>query len=184
MLSLENAFNNKDLQDFDNRIKERLISEENISFSCEPKLDGIAVNLIYKEGYLHQATTRGDGKTGEDITHNIRTIPSIPLSLRVTEIEPPKLIEIRGEVFIDIEDFKKINRNAKSSSEKVFANPRNAAAGSLRQLDSKITASRPLKFFAHGLGSLDYGKNHSIQTQMEVFDFYRSWGMPINPIPE
>ena len=184
MLSLENAFNNKDLQDFDNRIKERLISEENISFSCEPKLDGIAVNLIYKEGYLHQATTRGDGKTGEDITHNIRTIPSIPLSLRVTEIEPPKLIEIRGEVFIDIEDFKKINRNAKSSSEKVFANPRNAAAGSLRQLDSKITASRPLKFFAHGLGSLDYGKNHSIQTQMEVFDFYRSWGLPINPLTE
>ena len=184
MLSLENAFHTKDLQDFDKRIKERLISEEHISFSCEPKLDGIAVNLIYKEGYLHQATTRGDGKTGEDITHNIKTIPSIPLSLRVTEIKPPKLIEIRGEVFIDIEDFKKINRNAKSKSEKVFANPRNAAAGSLRQLDPKITASRPLKFFAHGLGTLDYDKTHSIQTQKEVFDSYSLWGLPINPLTQ
>ena len=100
MLSLENAFNTKDLEDFNKRIMERLLSENKAKFSCEPKLDGIAVNLIYKQGYLHQATTRGDGKTGEDITHNIRTIPSIPLSLLESKIKAPSLIEIRGEVFI------------------------------------------------------------------------------------
>ncbi len=184
MLSLENAFNTKDLEDFNKRIMERLVSENQVNFSCEPKLDGIAVNLIYKEGYLHQATTRGDGKTGEDITLNIRTIPSIPLSLLESKIKAPRLIEIRGEVFIDIKDFKEINDKAKSNSEKVFANPRNAAAGSLRQLDPRVAASRPLKFFAHGMGSLDFGKDSSPKTQMEVFDCYVSWGLPINPLAE
>ncbi len=184
MLSLENAFNTKDLEDFNKRIMERLMSENQVNFSCEPKLDGIAVNLIYKEGYLHQATTRGDGKTGEDITHNIRTIPSIPLTLLESKIKAPSLIEIRGEVFIDIKDFKEINKKAKTDSEKIFANPRNAAAGSLRQLDPKVAASRPLKFFAHGIGSLDFGKDTSPKTQMEVFDCYVSWGLPINPLTE
>jgi len=184
MLSLENAFNTKDLEDFNKRIMERLVSENKANFSCEPKLDGIAVNLIYKEGYLHQATTRGDGKTGEDITHNIRTIPSIPLSLLESKIKAPSLIEIRGEVFIDIKDFKKINKKAKADSEKIFANPRNAAAGSLRQLDPRVAASRPLKFFAHGIGSLDFGKDNAPKTQMEVFDCYVSWGLPINPLAE
>ena len=184
MLSLENAFNTKDLEDFNKRIMERLVSENQVNFSCEPKLDGIAVNLIYKEGYLHQATTRGDGKTGEDITHNIRTIPSIPLSLLESKIKAPSLIEIRGEVFIDIKDFKEINKKAKTNSEKIFANPRNAAAGSLRQLDPRVAASRPLKFFAHGIGSLDFGKDTSPKTQMEVFDCYVSWGLPINPLTE
>tara|TARA_B100000945_G_scaffold317346_1_gene320009 strand:- start:602 stop:2626 length:2025 start_codon:yes stop_codon:yes gene_type:complete len=184
MLSLENAFNTKDLEDFNKRIMERMVSENQVNFSCEPKLDGIAVNLIYKEGYLHQATTRGDGKTGEDITHNIRTIPSIPLSLLESKIKAPSLIEIRGEVFIDINDFKEINKKAKTDSEKIFANPRNAAAGSLRQLDPRVAASRPLKFFAHGIGSLDFGKDTSPKTQMEVFDCYVSWGLPINPLTE
>ena len=184
MLSLENAFNTKDLEDFNKRIMERMVSENQVNFSCEPKLDGIAVNLIYKEGFLHQATTRGDGKTGEDITHNIRTIPSIPLSLLESKIKAPSLIEIRGEVFIDIKDFKEINKKAKTDSEKIFANPRNAAAGSLRQLDPRVAASRPLKFFAHGIGSLDFGKDTSPKTQMEVFDCYVSWGLPINPLTE
>jgi DNA ligase (NAD+) len=184
MLSLENAFNTKDLEDFNKRIMERLVSENKVNFSCEPKLDGIAVNLIYKEGYLHQATTRGDGNTGEDITHNIRTIPSIPLSFLESKIKAPSLIEIRGEVFINIKDFKKINEKAKAESEKTFANPRNAAAGSLRQLDSRVAASRPLKFFAHGIGSLDFGKDTPPKTQMEAFDFYVSWGLPINPLAE
>ncbi len=184
MLSLENAFNTKDLEDFNKRIMERMVSENQVNFSCEPKLDGIAVNLIYKEGFLHQATTRGDGKTGEDITHNIRTIPSIPLSLLESKIKAPSLIEIRGEVFIDINDFKEINKKAKTDSEKIFANPRNAAAGSLRQLDPRVAASRPLKFFAHGIGSLDFGKDTSPKTQMEVFDCYVSWGLPINPLTE
>ena len=184
MLSLENAFNTKDLEDFNKRILERLISEKEINFSCEPKLDGVAVNLIYKKGYLHQATTRGDGKTGEDITHNIRTVSSIPLSFRESKIKAPSLIEIRGEVFIDTKDFKEINDKAKFNSEKIFANPRNAAAGSLRQLDPRVAASRPLKFFAHGMGSLDLGKGTSPETQNEVFDSYASWGLPINPLAE
>ncbi len=184
MLSLENAFNTKDLEDFNKRIMERLVSENQVNFSCEPKLDGIAVNLIYKEGYLHQATTRGDGKIGEDITHNIRTIPSIPLSLLESKIKAPSLIEIRGEVFIDIKDFKEINDKAKSNAEKIFANPRNAAAGSLRQLDPRVAASRPLKFFAHGIGSIDFGKDTLPKTQMEIFDCYVSWGLPINPLAQ
>ena len=184
MLSLENAFNTKDLEDFNKRILERLISEKEISFSCEPKLDGVAVNLIYKNGYLHQATTRGDGKIGEDITHNIRTVSSIPLSFRESKIKAPSLIEIRGEVFIDTKDFKEINDKAKFNSEKIFANPRNAAAGSLRQLDPRVAASRPLKFFAHGMGSLDLGKGTLPETQKEVFDSYASWGLPINPLAE
>ena len=184
MLSLENAFETKDLEDFNKRINERLINEEKITYSCEPKLDGIAVNLIYREGYLEQATTRGDGKTGEDITHNIRTIPSIPLSFRESKIKAPNLIEIRGEVFINMKDFKNINDYAKIKSEKVFANPRNAAAGSLRQLDPKVAASRPLKFFAHGMGSLNFGKNGLPKTQKEVLDTYVSWGLPVNPLTE
>jgi len=184
MLSLENAFNTKDLEDFNKRIMDRMVSENQVNFSCEPKLDGIAVNLIYKEGYLHQATTRGDGKTGEDITHNIRTIPSIPLSLLESKIKAPSLIEIRGEVFIDIKDFKEINKKAKTDSEKIFANPRNAAAGSLRQLDPRVAASRPLKFFAHGIGSIDFGKDTLPKTQMEIFDCYVSWGLPINPLAQ
>ena len=184
MLSLENAFNSEDLEDFNKRIMERLISDSKVNFSCEPKLDGIAVNLIYKKGYLHQATTRGDGKTGEDVTHNIRTISSIPLFFRESKKKIPNLIEIRGEVFIDIQDFKEINRKAKSKSEKVFANPRNAAAGSLRQLDPRVAASRPLKFFAHGKGTLDYGKGTILKTQKEVFDLYVSWGLPVNPLTE
>ena len=184
MLSLENAFNSEDLEDFNKRIMERLISDSKVNFSCEPKLDGIAVNLIYKKGYLHQATTRGDGKTGEDVTHNIRTISSIPLFFRESKKKIPNLIEIRGEVFIDIQDFKEINRKAKSKSEKVFANPRNAAAGSLRQLDPRVAASRPLKFFAHGKGTLDYGKGTILKNQKEVFDSYVSWGLPVNPLTE
>ena len=184
MLSLENAFDTKDLEDFNKRINERLINEEKITYSCEPKLDGIAVNLIYREGYLEQATTRGDGKTGEDITHNIRTIPSIPLSFRESKIKAPNLIEIRGEVFINMKDFKNINDSAKIKSEKVFANPRNAAAGSLRQLDPKVAASRPLKFFAHGMGSLNFGKNGLPKTQKEVLDTYVSWGLPVNSLTE
>ena len=183
MLSLDNAFNSQDLEDFNKRIMERLISESKVKFSCEPKLDGIAVNLIYKKGYLHQATTRGDGKTGEDVTLNIRTIPSIPLSFRESEMKAPSLIEIRGEVFIDIKDFKEINNKAQIKSEKVFANPRNAAAGSLRQLDPKVAASRPLKFFAHGIGTLD-NKGTSLKSQMDVFDSYLSWGLPVNPLTE
>ena len=152
MLSLDNAFNDDDMEDFNKRILERLLVEGNISFSCEPKLDGIAVNLLYKSGHLDIASTRGDGKVGEDITHNIRTINSIPLSLIGHSSDLPSLIEIRGEVFIEKKDFDLANKKAIKEGEKTFANPRNAAAGSLRQLDPSIAASRSLKFYAHGIG--------------------------------
>ena len=157
MLSLDNAFNNEDMLDFNKRILDRLLGEEHVSYSCEPKLDGIAVNLSYRKGNLEIATTRGDGKVGEDITHNIKTLNSIPLSFLDKEIGFPEFIEIRGEAFIAKEDFLSANKLAEKAGEKTFANPRNAAAGSLRQLDPSVAASRPLNFFAHGIGYIEIG---------------------------
>ena len=181
MLSLDNAFDNNELKEFDSRVLERLSLENSIEYSCEPKLDGVAANLLYKNGILDCASTRGDGKTGEDITHNIRTIKSIPLELStLTNYQIPDLVEIRGEVFIELSDFEEINSRSKKESLKVFANPRNAAAGSLRQLDPSITSSRPLKFFAHGLGF--YTENQMPQTKhSEVLDAFSSWGLPVSP---
>ena len=181
MLSLDNAFDNNELKEFDSRVLERLSLESSIEYSCEPKLDGVAANLLYKNGILDCASTRGDGKTGEDITHNIRTIKSIPLELStLTNYQIPDLVEIRGEVFIELSDFEEINSRSKKESLKVFANPRNAAAGSLRQLDPSITSSRPLKFFAHGLGF--YTENQMPQTKhSEVLDAFSSWGLPVSP---
>ena len=184
MLSLENAFNDDDMEDFNKRILERLLIEGNISFSCEPKLDGIAVNLLYKSGHLDIASTRGDGKIGEDITHNIRTINSIPLSLIDDNSELPSLIEIRGEVFIEKKDFDLANKKAIKEGEKTFANPRNAAAGSLRQLDPSIAASRPLKFYAHGIGYIEEGNFKLPDSQSEMLKQYQSWGLPINPFSD
>jgi DNA ligase (NAD+) len=184
MLSLENAFNDEDMEDFNKRILERLLIEGNISFSCEPKLDGIAVNLLYKSGHLDIASTRGDGKIGEDITHNIRTINSIPLSLIDDNSELPSLIEIRGEVFIEKKDFDLANKKAIKEGEKTFANPRNAAAGSLRQLDPSIAASRPLKFYAHGIGYIEEGNFKLPDSQSEMLKQYQSWGLPINPFSD
>ena len=182
MLSLDNAFNDKDMEDFNKRILDRLVGEEVVSFSCEPKLDGIAVNLLYRNGKLEIATTRGDGKVGEDITHNIRTLNSIPLSLIGLNSKFPDFIEIRGEVFIEKKDFFDANKKAIMNEEKTFANPRNAAAGSLRQLDPVIAASRPLKFFAHGIGYIDEGGFTLPDTQLETLKLYQSWGLPINPL--
>ena len=180
MLSLDNAFNSQDLKDFNNRTQDRLNLNENIEYSCELKLDGVAANLLYKEGKLDYASTRGDGKIGEDITHNIRTIKSIPLRLNDGgEFDIPDLIEVRGEVFIELSDFQTINARLKKESLKVFANPRNAAAGSLRQLDPAITASRPLKFFAHGLGFVSNG--HKLpDSHSEVLRAFSGWGLPVS----
>ena len=155
-----------------------------ISFSCEPKLDGIAVNLLYKNGYIEKATTRGDGKVGEDITHNIKTINSIPLSLMNDDSELPNLIEIRGEVFIEKDDFDSNNKKAAKLGQKTFANPRNAAAGSLRQLDPSVTASRPLKFFAHGVGFIDKGNFELPESQSDTLSLYKAWGLPTNPLSD
>ena len=186
MLSLDNAFSIKDLKDFDKRVKERLVLGEDLEYCCEPKLDGVAVNLIYKNGFLDKAATRGDGTTGEDITHNIKTLHSVPLELLKNKDVPavPTSLEIRGEVFIESSEFKKINRKLEEEEKKPFANPRNAAAGSLRQLDPKITASRPLKLFIHGYG----GSNSSIEevpnNQFGMLQLFKKWGLPINPETE
>ena len=182
MLSLDNAFNSDDMHDFNKRILDRLKGKEAISYSCEPKLDGIAVNLLYKNGYIEKATTRGDGKVGEDITHNVKTINSIPLSLMNDESELPNLIEIRGEVFIEKDDFDSNNKKAAKLGQKTFANPRNAAAGSLRQLDPTVAASRPLKFFAHGIGFIDKGNFELPESQSDTLKLYKAWGLPTNPL--
>ena len=184
MLSLDNAFNSDDMHDFNKRILDRLTGKEAISYSCEPKLDGIAVNLLYKNGYIEKATTRGDGKVGEDITHNVKTINSIPLSLMNDESELPNLIEIRGEVFIEKDDFDSNNKKAAKLGQKTFANPRNAAAGSLRQLDPTVAASRPLKFFAHGVGFIDKGNFELPESQSDTLSLYKAWGLPTNPLSD
>ncbi len=150
MLSLENAFTEEDLQGFVRGIQDRLERVEEFEFSCEPKLDGVAVSLIYENGELKTAATRGDGTTGEDITHNIRTIDAIPLRLRGDKL--PALLEVRGEVFLPKAEFDRINERARATGDKLFANPRNAAAGTLRQLDPRITATRKLSMFCYALG--------------------------------
>lgn len=152
MLSLNNAFEDSELEAFDKRIREAL-GQTNIEYAVEPKFDGLAITLTYENGVFTQGATRGDGYTGEDVTHNLRTLRAIPL--RLTCENPPQLLEVRGEVLMLKRDFEKLNQSQLSKGEKLFANPRNAAAGSLRQLDAKITATRPLTFFAYGLGAAE-----------------------------
>jgi DNA ligase (NAD+) len=152
MLSLNNAFEDEEVVAFDRRVREGL-GVEVVEYAVDPKFDGLAISLIYENGILVQGATRGDGYTGEDVTSNLRTIKAIPLRLHAAN--PPQLLEVRGEVLILKADFEKLNRQQREKSEKEFANPRNAAAGSLRQLDPRITATRPLAFLAYGLGSVD-----------------------------
>ena len=176
MLSLGNAFSDQDMNDFDRRIREGVESEA-IEYAAEPKLDGLAISLLYEEGLLIRAATRGDGRVGEDVTLNIRTIDAIPLKLRGDDY--PQLIEIRGEVVMPKAGFEKLNRQQLDKGEKPFVNPRNAAAGSLRQLDPKITATRPLSFYCYGVGLLEgmsLPDKHSVM--MEKLKY---WGLRINP---
>lgn len=176
MLSLGNAFSEEDLKNFDRRIKEGLdTTQEAIHYCCEPKLDGLAVSLIYEQGIFTQGATRGDGVTGEDITNNIRTIRNIPLKLQGTDW--PEYLEIRGEVYMAKAGFDALNQRMLASEHKPFANPRNAAAGSLRQLDSKITATRPLTFCCYGFVL----KSSIAETQKETLEIISSWGIPISP---
>jgi len=177
MLSLANVFNAEDLKNFHDRILKNLGLDKQIDYFCEPKMDGAAVSLIYEKGILIKGVTRGDGVMGEDITSNIRTIRSIPLTLKESEHSFPAMLEVRGEVFIRKPDFDALNLKAKKNGEKVFANPRNAAAGSLRQLDPAITSSRPLAFFAHGIGSCQGKEFIDLQ---EIFSVFLSWGLPVN----
>ena len=181
MLSLANAFNEEDLRNFHDRILKNLDTNNHIDYFCEPKMDGAAVSLIYEKGILSRGVTRGDGTLGEDITSNIRTIRSIPLALKESKNSFPNLLEVRGEIFIKKPDFDALNLKAKKNNEKVFANPRNAAAGSLRQLDPAITSSRPLAFFAHGIGSCQGIEFSNLE---EIFSVFSSWGLPVNNLNE
>lgn len=176
MLSLDNAFSDEDVDAFIKRIHDRLKTSEPITFVAEPKMDGLAVNLTYEKGLLVSAATRGDGETGELITQNIKTIRAIPLSLRGENI--PELIEIRGEVFIPLSGFEALNKAQEKQGLKIFANPRNAAAGSLRQLDSAITASRPLNFYCYGVGKIENNAPTHYDTLMQL----KSWGMPVSTL--
>ncbi len=178
MLSLDNAFNEMDIKEFANRIDRRLKTGEQLRFMAEPKLDGVAVELTYENGSLVRAATRGDGFTGELITRNIRTIASVPLKLfKTTNVHVPEDLDVRGEVIIRHSDFATLNRKRLKNGDPAFANPRNAAAGSLRQLDSRITAARPLYFFAYGVG---FSSGIQAGTQGEMLEDLKTLGFPVN----
>lgn len=177
MLSLDNVFDEQEMRDFDRRVRERLGTEDAIEYVCEPKLDGLAVSLHYEQGVLTRAATRGDGYTGEDITANVRTIPSVPLRLRGEDY--PALVEIRGEVYMPRAGFEKLNRDLAGRGEKTFVNPRNAAAGSLRQKKPSVTARRPLEMCAYSVAVED--ENQLPGTQWDALLKVRDWGFRINP---
>jgi len=177
MLSLDKVFNEDDLNQFDARIKKRLGDDSTLEYSCEPKVDGVAVSLLYHDSLLTRAATRGDGIVGEDITHNVRTIRSIPLRINSTEF--PTTFEVRGEIFLSKSGFARINAQAEESDAKRFVNPRNAAAGTLRQLDPQIAASRPLQMYCYSIGVVE---NFSLPKRLsEVFGLLEQWGLPANP---
>lgn len=178
MLSLENAFTDEDIIDFDQRAHDRLHSNKPIEYCCEPKMDGLAVNIRYENGLLTQASTRGDGVMGEDITLNIKTINMVPLRLRGNNI--PSILDVRGEVFMSKAGFSRLNEMAEKRGEKTFANPRNAAAGSLRQLNPSVTSKRPLEFYCYGVG-LVKGKGLP-KNQSEVLGKLMEWGLRVNPL--
>lgn len=176
MLSLSNVFSELELLAFDERVRQRLPTIPSITYSCEPKIDGVAISLRYEQGLLIQAATRGDGLTGEDVTQNVRTIASIPLQLRGTDY--PTILEVRGEIYMPIAGFERFNQQAARDQLKSFANPRNAASGSLRQLDPRITAKRPLAFFAYGVGEVSPNGEQILQdeeTKNQVTHYRHIW---------
>ncbi|HSD68832.1 MAG TPA: NAD-dependent DNA ligase LigA [Woeseiaceae bacterium] len=179
MLSLENAFSEDELRDFNRRVIDRLQTDPDsaIAYAAEPKLDGVAVSLLYEEGRLVRGATRGDGERGEDITHNVRTIEAVPLSLLGRGF--PGMLEVRGEVFMPRAGFREFNENARIKGEKTFVNPRNAAAGSLRQLDPRLTAERPLDIYVYAVGLVDGGKLPERHSQ--VLDRLQDWGLKVCP---
>ena len=178
MLSLQNCFSEEEFLEWDRRVR-RLLGGERPVYICEPKLDGLSVELVYENGVFTVGSTRGDGYVGEDVTRNLRTIRQIPLRLLPLNGEVPRLLEVRGEVYMEKEDFKRLNREREEKGEPPFANPRNAAAGSLRQLDPNITARRPLKAFFYALGRAE---GITIRSQEELLTTLSKLGLPVNPL--
>lgn len=176
MLSLGNAFSDEEMTDFDQRVR-KLLVEETIEYSAEPKLDGLAISLRYENGVLIQGATRGDGRRGEDVTSNVRTIGAIPL--RLVGGAWPQVLEVRGEIFMPRKGFDALNERARKKGEKTFANPRNAAAGSLRQLDPRITDTRPLSFYAYGWGELSV--EHLADSYSACMAVLKELGLPVSP---
>jgi DNA ligase (NAD+) len=176
MLSIDNGFSEDDLRAFDRRVRERLGRDAEIEYAAEPKLDGLAVSLTYEHGALARAATRGDGTTGEDVTANVRTIRAVPLHLVG---ETPKVVEVRGEVFMPLKGFERLNARVAARGEKPFVNPRNAAAGSLRQLDARITAERPLDVYFYAVGRWSEGREPG--SHVELLERLRSWGLKTCP---
>ena len=174
MLSLDNSFTDEELADFDRRVRERL-GEDVVEYAAEPKLDGLAVSLLYQDGQLLRAATRGDGETGEDVTENVRTMASVPLKLVGKGI--PEMLEVRGEVYLSHAGFETLNQLAAAEGQKPFVNPRNAAAGSLRQLDSSITARRPLEMFCYGVGTVAGGR--LANTHVEILAQLQQWHLRV-----
>ncbi|MFZ0611131.1 MAG: NAD-dependent DNA ligase LigA [Desulfobacterales bacterium] len=179
MLSLDNGFDDGDIRAFDERVR-RQIGEQPVLYTAEPKMDGVAVNLAYEQGRLVTAATRGDGVTGEVITANVKTIPAVPLVLRDSpDGKAPRLLEVRGEIFLEREGFKRLNAERLAQGRPLFANPRNAAAGSLRQLDSRITARRPLRIYVYGVGAMD---EPGVTTHADLLRHLQQLGFRINPL--
>ena len=178
MLSLANAFDETEAKDFDKRVKKFLGTSADVEYVTEPKLDGLAVELVYERGQFVVGSTRGDGVNGENITQNLRTIKTIPLQLIRKEIPAPERLEVRGEVIMQLNKFRELNRKREEMGEPLFANPRNAAAGSVRQLDSKITAERPLEIYCYGFGEV---RGRTFKTHWEILQTFSRWGLRINP---
>jgi DNA ligase (NAD+) len=181
MLSLENAFSETEAREFDDRLKRFLRTTEDFHYVVEPKMDGCAVELVYEQGRFTVGSTRGDGIRGENVTQNLKTIHTIPLQMLGQEAPVPELLEVRGEVYMDLGEFAKLNREREGRGEAAFANPRNAAAGSLRQLDPAITAARPLKIYCYGVGEV---KAASFHTHWDILDNLKKWGFRVNPLIE
>ena len=179
MLSLNNVFSHEELEAFDRRLKDRLNNHSEIAYNAEPKLDGLAVSLMYEHGLLVRAATRGDGTSGEDITDNVRTIKSVPL--RLAGKKNPARLEVRGEVFISKTGFQRMNQEARNKQQKEFVNPRNAAAGSLRQLDARLTAQRPLEMFCYGIGLFE---GNLPSQHNELLEQLKRWGLRVCPLIE
>jgi DNA ligase (NAD+) len=180
MLSLDNAFSEQDITAFDQRLRKNLKLDDSITYTAEPKLDGLAIEVVYEDGRLSIASTRGDGLKGEVITPNVKTIRSVPLRLKDNGNHPvPSFLTVRGEVFIGTQAFGDLNRMRAAENQPLFANPRNAAAGSLRQLDSRITAQRPLEVFFYGIGE---AADMAFATQGETLQFLKTVGLPVNPL--